>query len=546
MADYLSIIWPEDSYRLAWEERVGQEFSGSIKRDLNAERIVNAVFARTKKDKDKLERLFYYPLRDADPISFRLEVMQDIRTIPELFDILTEFSKAIPEIRETYAKSLENRNPEQDAARVLEAACMYINAANFFYSSTKELPIKSRALIRMRKHFEDVVNSEEFKKMSDKALKLQADLHDASSFYMALNSNPSGLGILRGTFDEAESIPGKLIKDADILFRNVQKPNCSIYNSVPTTAMEQKLIECFKEQMPEVFERLEKFRSKYENYPFTEEGITEYEFEFYLAYIAFVRQLEEKGFQFCVPRVSENGEERVFGVYDLGLAHDVVFERGGNANNVVGNDFQITPDERVLIITGPNQGGKTTFARSVGLFQVLAQAGCLVAAREASFIIMDKMLSQFPERENVGGNKGRLSEEIIRIAEMLKGVTSDTFIIFNESFASARRADGAELGRQLIKILLGIGCKVLFVTHLYELSPQLSADPAYKGVAGFMAEALETEDGSGRRTYKIIRKTSDGLVFAMDIAKRTGVTYPQIRRLLQERKIIAANKEANN
>ena len=214
MADYLSIIWPEDSYRLAWEERVGQEFSGSIKRDLNAERIVNAVFSRTKKDKDKLERLFYYPLRDADPISFRLEVMKDIRDIPALYDILTEFSKAIPEIRDTYSKSLENRNPEQDAARVLEAAVMYINAANFFYNSTKDLDLKSRALIRMRAHFEEVVNSEEFAKMSSKALKLEADLKEATSFYMALNSNPSGLGIISGTFDEAASIPGKLIKDA--------------------------------------------------------------------------------------------------------------------------------------------------------------------------------------------------------------------------------------------------------------------------------------------------------------------------------------------
>lgn len=543
MADYLSIIWPEDSYRLAWEERVGQEFSGSIKRDLNAERIVNAVFARTKKDRDKLERLFYYPLRDADPIAFRLEVMQDIRTIPALFDILTEFSKTLPDIRDTYAKSKENRNPEQDSARVLEAACMYIGLANYFYESTKDLDIKSRALIRMRAHFESVVNSAEFKEMSEAALKLQADLKDASSFYMAINSNPSSLGIIRGTYNVDESIAGKLVKNADILFRNVQKTNTSIYNSVPTTALEVTLIDCFKKQKPEVFTRLADFRVKYADYPFTEEGITEYEFEFYLAYIAFVRQLEERGFQFCVPRISESGEERVFGVYDLGLAHEK-FEQGGNASLVVGNDFQITPDERVLIITGPNQGGKTTFARSVGLFQVLAQTGCLVAAREASFIIMDKMLSQFPERENVGGNKGRLSEEIIRIAEMLKGVTKDSFIIFNESFASARRADGAELGRQLIKILLGIGCKVLFVTHLYELSPQLCEDPNYAGVASFMAEAVETEDGSGRRTYKIVRKTSTGLVFAMDIARRTGVSYAQIERLLKERKIFP-NKEAN-
>ncbi len=543
MADYLSIIWPDDKYRTEWEERVGQEFSGSIKRDLNAERIVNAVFARTKKDKDKLERLFYYPLRDADPIAFRLEVMQDIRTIPALFEILSEFSKAIPEIRDTYAKSLENRNPEQDAARVLEAACMYISTANFFYDSTKDLDIKSRALIRMRKHFEDVVSSDSFKEMSETALKLQADLKDASSFFMALNSGPSSLGIVRGTFNVDDSITGKLVKNADILFRNVQKTNCSIYNSVPTTALEVQLIDCFKKQKPEVFSRLADFRVKYADYPFTEDGITEYEFEFYLAYISFVRQLEERGFVFCVPRISQNNEERVFGVYDLGLAQEV-FEQGGNSTRVVGNDFQITQDERVLIITGPNQGGKTTFARSVGLFQVLAQVGCLVAAREASFMIMDKMLSQFPERENVGGNKGRLSEEIIRIAEMLRGVTKDSFIIFNESFASARRADGAELGRQLIKILLDIGCKVLFVTHLYELSQELDEDPNFEGVVSFMAEAVETEDGSGRRTYKIIRKTSTGLVFAMDIAKRTGVTYGQIQKLLQERKILPV-KEAS-
>ncbi len=536
MADYLSILWPTEQSKSDWEERVGTEFSGTIKRDLNAERIVNAVFARTKKDRDKLEMLFYYPLRDADPVSFRLEIMQDIRDIPALYDVLMEFSKALPDIRDVYAKSKTGRNADQDAARLLECACDYIQAVNSFVEKTRPMDLKSRGMQRLREHFSKIYDSKEYKTLSEEATTLDRDVKDASSFFFALNNSPNSIGIIRGTLNLDETIAGKIVKDAAILFRNEQKTNCSIYNNIPTTPLEQELIGAFRKQKPEVFERLMKFNEKYATYPFTEDGIIEYEFEFYLAYIAFVRTLEERGFQFCVPRIAEK-EQRVFGVYDLGLAHEV-FESGGDASRVIANDFQFLPDERVLIITGPNQGGKTTFARSVGLFQVLAQTGCLVAAREATFMIVDRIFTQFPEREIVGQNKGRLGEEVTRIAEMLKNVTSKSFIIFNESFASARRADGAELGRHLIKRLLDIGCNVLFVTHLYELSQELDNDPDYKGVVSFMAEAQEAEDGSGRRTYKIIRKTSTGVAFAMDICRRTGVTFEQLEQLLKERKLI--------
>ncbi len=543
MADYLSIIWTSQQAHEEWIERVGTEFSGSIKRDLNAERIVNAVFARTKKDKDKLEMLFYYPLRDADSVSFRLEIMEDIRNIPELYDILTDFSKAIPEIRDTHEKAYLGRNAEQDAARLLECANLYIKAVNNFIESTANLPIKSRGLLRLREHFVKIYESEEYKKLSERAVSIQQQLSDASSFFFVLNSGPNSIGIIKGDVNPDETIAGKLVKSAEIMFRNEQKFTTSIYNSVPTTPLEEELIMDIKKQAPEVFERLGKFKNKYDDYDFTEDAIEEYEFEFYLAYIAFMRTLEQRGFKFCIPRISET-EERATGVYDLGLAQEV-FDQGGDASRVIANDVLFNHDERIHIITGPNQGGKTTFARSIGLFQVLAQTGCPVAATSASVCIADKMLSQFPEREMVGANKGRLAEEVNRIAEMLRTVTDKSFIIFNESFASARRADGAELGRQLLKILLKKGCTVIFVTHLYELSQELDGDPNYAGVVSFMAEAQETEDGSGRRTYKIIRKTSTGVAFAMDICRRTGVTYNQIVRLLQERKILTKEENAN-
>lgn len=122
------------------------------------------------------------------------------------------------------------------------------------------------------------------------------------------------------------------------------------------------------------------------------------------------------------------------------------------------------------MITGADQGGKSTFLRSVGLAQLMTQCGMFVGANSYRAAVCDGLFTHFKREEDVTMSGGKLDEELKRASEIADQVTPTSLLLFNESFAATNEREGAEIAQAIIRALLDLGAKVVFVTHSYELA----------------------------------------------------------------------------
>ena len=184
---------------------------------------------------------------------------------------------------------------------------------------------------------------------------------------------------------------------------------------------------------------------------------------------------------------------------------------------IVTNDFDLGPDERVLVITGPNNGGKTTFARAFGQLHYLASLGLPVPAREADLVLADAVLASFAQAERLGTGRSHLEEELAHLHGVIGQASRRSVIVLNESFSSTTLRDAALLGRAVLAQLVARGSLCAFVTFVDELATANEATIS-------MVAAVHPDDPA-LRTYKILPRAPGGLAYAAALAERYGLTY---------------------
>ena len=164
----------------------------------------------------------------------------------------------------------------------------------------------------------------------------------------------------------------------------------------------------------------------------------------------------------------------------------------------VGSDIE-ADGKQLLVVTGANRGGKSTFLRSLGLAQLLLQAGMFVPATSFRADVRDGLFTHFKREEDVSLRSGKLDEELGRMSTIADEAGPGSLVLLNESFASTNEREGSEIGRQIVRGLLEAGIKVGYVTHMYDLASSLDAER--NGEAAFLrAERL----ADGRRTFRIV------------------------------------------
>jgi DNA mismatch repair ATPase MutS len=135
----------------------------------------------------------------------------------------------------------------------------------------------------------------------------------------------------------------------------------------------------------------------------------------------------------------------------------------------VGNDLNANQKD-LLIVTGANQGGKSTFLRSVGLSQLMMQAGMFVPAQSFCSDLVDGLFTHYQREEDVTMKRGKLDEELTRMSHTVDISKPNSLLLCNESFAATNEREGSEIARQITSALVECGIKVVFVTHLYEFA----------------------------------------------------------------------------
>jgi DNA mismatch repair ATPase MutS len=211
----------------------------------------------------------------------------------------------------------------------------------------------------------------------------------------------------------------------------------------------------------------------------------------------------------CFPMVEEMGRRRhsVKGLYDACLVLNM-------GRKVVANDFD-DEGRGLAIITGANQGGKSTFLRSIGLAQLMMQAGMFVPAERFSAGLCHSLFTHFKREEDAGMKSGKFDEEMGRMSEITDHVTPDGIGLFNESFAATNEREGSEIARQIVMALREKGIRVFFVTHLYAFAQSFWEHD--RDVAVFLRAERRADT---QRTFKVVTGEPLPTSFALDIFQR--------------------------
>jgi MutS domain V len=216
------------------------------------------------------------------------------------------------------------------------------------------------------------------------------------------------------------------------------------------------------------------------------------ELGFYVGCLNLADRLTAKGVPITAPEPAESSSP-VFSCADL---RDACLELQSN-RPVIGNDVQ-ADGKSLVIITGANSGGKSTFLRSVGVAQLMMQCGLFVTARSYRANVDAGIFTHFTREEDPGMTSGRLDDELRRMSGIAGQLTPRCLMLFNESFAGTNEHEGSEIGYQIVHALLDADVRVFFVTHRFSFADRI------RRRRGSSSLFLRAERGSdGRRTYKL-------------------------------------------
>ncbi len=478
--------------------------------DLNLDQVIDAIASR--REEYHLQPFYWVALRNTETIHYRHEVMRDLED-QTLLAHIQEFADRMILARRHLAKAEKLQHVYHREGWFLEAALAYCAAVTGLKRDLDLADVRSGGFLAFRDYLQEYVSSPGFQLLQAEAQKVKAGLSESR---YCLN-----IGIGRFTVQKYES-ERDYSDEVERTFAKFKQGAVKDYRSgfpygTGINPVEAKILELVARLYPQQFAELDQFCAHHSQ--FMDETLCTFdrEIQFYIAYLEFIGSLRQKGLKFCYPEVGTSREVYSHDGFDLALANSLA----GTDKPVICNDFALHDPERILVVTGPNQGGKTTFARTFGQLHYLASLGLPVPGREARLLLFDRLFTHFERREDIRSLRGKLQDDLVRMHEITARATSDSILILNEIFKSATLEDALFLSRGIMAKVAGMDLLCVWVTFIDELTS--FSEKTVSMVSTVVAE------NPAVRTFKILRKPADGLAYALSIAEKHCLTYPQIK-----------------
>ena len=502
-----SILFAEARDRPGRESQQPPEFFD----DLNCDQIIDAITAH--RADYNLKPFFYQCLRRVDAVIYRHEVMQDLENV-SFRQQIDNFAEQMREVREHLRRRDKAYYLEQKQSWFADAVDIYCNAVQDLLTALRTIDVKSRGFLALHNYLEDYTGSADFSSLRAEVTHLKAALRQIE-YCILVKGTGFTVGGYEGEPDYSADVENTFAKFKQ---GTVKDYKVKFSSNVDMNYVEAKIVEFVRQLHPDVFSALRVFCDQRAG--FLDDVIVSFdrEVQFYAAYLGYCGALKRAGLPFCYPVLSDISKE-VYDrdAFDIALAHKLV----RNNAAVVCNDFRLQGDERALIVSGPNQGGKTTFARMFGQVHYLASIGCPVPGREAQLLLFDQLFTHFEKEEKVENLRGKLEDDLIRARAILDRATARSIIVMNEIFTSTTIQDETLLSKKIIAKLVELGALCVWVTFVDEL--------ASIGPHTVSMTSTVVPDNPAMRTFKVVRRPADGLAYAMAIAQKYRLTYEAIR-----------------
>jgi hypothetical protein len=478
--------------------------------DLNLDQVLGSMLAG--RERYELEPIFYAPLHDVRGVRYRHEVLRDLERSDVLASI-KDFAAEMRRMREHLAQVEKLYYALQKQAWFLDAVEIYCQAVGLLSKGLPQCEVSSRGIAGFSGYLATYTASDRFATLAAETQALKQALADVR---YSVRIRGSRVTVTRY---EGEVDYGAEVRETFARFR--QGAVNSYLINLPDLAdmdhVEAQVLDRVARLYSDVFGRLAGYCADHRDYLDETIGRFDREVQFYLAYLELISRLTAVGLPFCYPQVSSESKEiSAEQTFDLALANKLA----PDGRQVVCNGFYLEEPERMIVVTGPNNGGKTTFARTVGQLHYLASLGLLVPGKSARLYLPDRIFTHFEREEDIETLRGKFEDELVRVHEILKQATPNSIIVMNESFSSTTLNDALFVGAEVMQRILDRGCLGVYVTFVDEIAA------LGEGTVSMVSQIVP--ENPAERTFKILRQPANGLAYAWAIAEKYGLTYERL------------------
>lgn len=517
-----------------------------LKEDLNLDKILDCVFPDAGgKEKAALLRVLLDLETNVDNINYRLAITEELLEKPYLPHKILEVTAQARSFTANRKQTVLYRrtNSVRQLHSNLELLLNYLRLFDTLAAVLQErYPYKSEGLRNLTEYVCGCAASSEYRELINVLRQLRDTVRGPFRLNLTIGRDLSHrlrLAEITGLDKEDSSSPTRKRKGSflDHVFGgDDDKPDPLLVTDI--MFLEKR---CVAELFEKTMLHLEGIVSSVTSALMRFFRNLEEEVLYYKAVVELLQVVRGHGLPVCRPQFIPREHKKFIasGIYDLRLALHLASKQEFSLDAIVKNDvFMDSERGLIFIVTGPNQGGKTTYLRAVGLVQLLAQAGILVPAESAVISPVDRIFTHFASAEQTDDDRGRLEEEMVRLRQIMQEISGDSLLLMKEWFSSTNAHEGAVIAEEILRALSIIGARVVFVTHLYELAARVGQiNTSARGVtklANLVAgiERIDRHEGGMarmvKRTYKIEPGEPMPHGFVSDIAYQFGISYEEL------------------
>lgn len=514
---YFSLLFPEKC-----EEYVNIQpvfFS-----DLQLEGVFKAIVSKYMEF--DIRKYFYTIPGSVHTVQFRQDIYRDIEKNPSLTVALKQYMYRILESEKCFRFYRQMDEEVKKGSYLLLTCTNYLEALELLRDTLGRAELSSEGFSRLAGILEERFADKDFTTFEETVKNTFSFMEQLRLTLLVKNSKLSVLE--ENQEDTTGGIASRIhefIKAFDINEGDKKEEEELVKHIFPspleTSPLENTIVDILKKSRPHVFEMLKKFAA----FDFTLDDDMfcrlKNEVLFYISFYEFEQKLNEVGYTLDFPEISENKELEAEGVYDVALAWKNRF----SDYTVVKNDIHYFDGKSFLVITGPNQGGKTTLARAIGQSIYFMLIGLKAPCTRMRTRFFERILTHFEVEESVETGAGKLKEELQRLKPMMQnnsGSLENSFVILNELFTTATTYDAQIMAKKVLEHFIENHCLGIYVTHIQELADEKSQN----GIQSMVAQ-VDSENPSVR-LFKILPMEAEGAGHSDSIVKKYDLDFEHV------------------
>lgn len=548
----VDLFYPDEQARERMKKRRAalSELPDDYVRNLELEKVADLI---CRQYQYKLIRMFSEMCDEPEIISYRQDILKDFIGIPKLAGTVRKIINVMVENDRGNIYQLSEPDSFQslsDAIRAFNAYVECVEIMHSFYAENKE-KIRSAGIKKLFEYFEKGYEDEDYVRMKKNLSQLEQALKNhIRSVTVAINLDENLVPVAAGIVDISDQkyiLKPSLIDK--ILYRGAKFPEKTVdnlhrkYRNDEEIGADELLVNTADETLfkeldsftHKLVKKLTKVMADYQRLGIRDIASIDYQLEFYIGAADLIASVKAKGLDMCCPVILPKQERRaeIRGLFDMIYYHEASIYNLRNKDNkkqVITNDLTFDDSAAFYILTGANNGGKTTFVRALGICQVLAQAGFFVPAQFCQIAIADFVYTHFPKEEEIGINASRFTTEIKEFKAISDTITNHSLLLMNESIQSTTPLECVEIASRLVRMFCILGVRGVFATHLTDIARktlEINEDPRIHS----RVDSLVVQVGeNGERRYKIQKGAPTDKVYAGEIFEKFGFTEADIIR----------------